>query len=175
MEYLIKTILLSSIFSINALGVSSYYENKVKSIYNSIVKLKPSIKFDEAKNLSQIIYSASEEFGIDYKIICTIINIESLFIQEAISSTNDISLAQISVNHWKNDKRLSKKGKDRLKYISKDPTQAIYVQAEILKILKDTYEKDDPRWFLRYHSSTKSLKDKYMFRFFDNYLKIKDI
>lgn len=172
---MLKYIFLSCFFSMLAFSSNSYYDIKIKSIYNSIVRLKPKIQFEEASNLSRIIYSASEEFNIDFKIICTILKIESFFLQDAVSSTNDISIAQISVNHWKNDKRLSKKGKDRLNYIAKDPTQAIYVQAEILKILKETHEKNDPRWFLRYHSSTKELKEKYMFRFFENYMKIKDL
>lgn len=91
-----------------------------------------------------------------------IIDTESSFNHEAVSSTGDLSLAQVNVNVWNKEfirLNLAPIDTEKLKV---DKTYALDVMGRILNILKSRYGKQDRRWYARYHSKTKKYKRNYL-------------
>jgi len=134
-----------------------YYISQIKE---HIKALKP-LPEAKANKLAESIYQSSTAHQVPYKIMTAIIMVESGFSQSAVSSTGDISIAQINYKVWKKEaKRLHMElSESRLK---KDSNYAILKLGEILKHLKKTYSKNDKFWYARYHSRTPELKKKYL-------------
>lgn len=136
---------------------------------NAGIQLHPLYK----QKLAKTINNSSKQFFVNYKILLTILYIESNFKQFAVSSTKDYSIAQISLHQWINDEKLVKT-KHYLKDIKTDPFKAIYVMGEILSI-KRKEGISDTFWYLRYHSNTKKYKDLYKKKFSRTFKLIKDV
>lgn len=155
----------------------SFAFNKIQKIERSIyllekeqkMKLHPAYR----KKLAYTINDVSKTFKVNYKIIVSILYIESHFKQFAVSSTKDYSIAQISLHQWVKNKKL-KKTKHLLKDIKKDPFKSLYVMGEILSIKREE-SISDPEWYLHYHSKTKEFKTIYRIKFNKAYKKIKDV
>lgn len=106
------------------------------------------------------IHKYSQKYSLDPFLLLAIIKVESNFNQRAISSTGDYSLAQINYKVWK--KELDRKGvKLNFYKLKTNYAYALETMGYILKILKDNYGKNDPRWYARYHSNTMKHKLSY--------------
>jgi hypothetical protein len=89
-----------------------------------------------------------------------IISTESSFRSEVISSSGDISVAQINVEVWEKEFMRLKLGSiDRKKLVNCDD-YAIVQMTKILSVIKKRHS-SDPQWFARYHSGTSKYKKVY--------------
>lgn len=136
--------------------------------------LKTEMKLSEEKSnrLATKIAFAAKKYGIDPRIMISIIKVESNFKQEATNfesckrtkqiKCGDYSLAQINYESWSvNFPKMGRKALD-LQRLKTDESYALFRMAEILSILKNQYEKTDKTWFARYHSSTDKHKKRYI-------------
>jgi soluble lytic murein transglycosylase-like protein len=90
-----------------------------------------------------------------------IIDTESDFDNTKISTTGDLSLAQINTDIWNKElKRLKLPSIDE-KRLQNDESYALNQMAMILSILKERHSKKDGSWYARYHSHTKKYKTIY--------------
>lgn len=136
--------------------------------------IQPYVK--ESKKVHKIaesIFEASQDRKVDYLLFLSIMKVETTtFNQHAVSSTGDISIAQIKPEVWTEEfDRLGKEPLD-IKRLKKDASYAIDRMGEILEI-QNGYKKKDPLWYARYHSKTPSKKLKYAQKVQKEYLKIK--
>ena len=135
---------------------------EIEKVYNAIYRVGYKNP-QKGMKIAGLIYKESIHYNINPKVLVAIIMVESSFRQDVVSSTGDISLAQINVKTWtKEFKRLKRKGLDE-KRMHKEPAYAIARMAEILSILAERHEgKKD--WFAYYHSSTPEHKKAYFNR-----------
>jgi hypothetical protein len=166
-----KYIFLLLVIINTTLYAKPYKVANIHKIKKAILTLK---NIDNADQLAIHIKDSSDYFKVDPRLFVILMYVESGFDNNAVSETNDISIAQISMYHWKNNPRLKKTGKF-INKIDKNEALAIYVMGEILSILQKDHSKDDPHWFLRYHSNTLKFKDKYFRKVKSAFLKIKGI
>jgi hypothetical protein len=130
-------------------------------IANMISVVQPEMDEESRDEMAVMIAKVSKKFKIAPEIIVSIIDTESNFKASMVSSTGDLSIAQINVDVW--NKEFSRLG---LPIISKekvvsDLEYSLHFMAEILSVLKTRYAKTDPNWFARYHSSTPKFKNNY--------------
>lgn len=152
------------------------FEIKKDEVLESIRNVvKPYIK-DEKKlnNIVEAIYESSQSRKVDYALFLSILKVETTtFNQNAVSSSGDISVAQIKSEVWKDEfARLGKEPLD-VEKLKTDSTYAIDRMGEILEMHTKLKEKD-PYWYARYHSKTPSRKLKYAIKVQKEYLKIKE-
>lgn len=136
--------------------------NRSPVIAKMITTLKP--KFDQAvtREIASNIQQVLQKYKIAPQIVVAIIDTESDFNHDLVSSTGDLSLAQVNVEIWNREflrMNLDPIEPERLKA---DKTYSLEVMAKILTILKTRYEKQDRRWYARYHSKTKKHKKEYL-------------
>lgn len=138
-------------------------EPKTDEILASIQDIiSPYIKNEaNREKIAKAILESSEETKIDYLLFLSIMKVETTtFNQNAISSTGDVSIAQIKPEVWEKEFiRLKREPLDKVK-LKKDATYAIKRMGEILDIIQNRHKKD-PYWYARYHSGTLSLKMAY--------------
>jgi hypothetical protein len=130
-------------------------------ISKMIGKVQPEIKLANRIRIASSIGKIAQKYQIDPKLMIAIIGTESDFSNTKISSTGDLSMAQINTEIWNKEFTrlgLEKLNKTRLK---KDEVYALNKMAEILNILKNRHAKKDKYWFARYHSHTKKFKNVY--------------
>ena len=139
-----------------------FREYQVGLIKDQIRSLKP-LPEDQLNHIAQSILISSEANQIPYKLMTSIIMVESSFSQQAISTTGDISIVQINYKIWKKEAiRMNMElSEERLKT---DSRYAIQKMGMILKYLKKTYSRNDQYWYARYHSRTPKLKQNYLTR-----------
>jgi hypothetical protein len=134
--------------------------HKIAKIAKMVAKLAPRIKESKKMNISRSIFNSSTKYGIDPKIMLAIIATESSFRSEVVSSSGDISVAQINVKVWEKEFLRLKLGSiDRKKLVNNDD-YAIVQMTKILSVIKKRHSRD-PQWFARYHSGTKKYKRVY--------------
>lgn len=136
--------------------------NKAPVIAGMISTLKPGLDEALKSEVATDIQMALKKYNIRPQIVLAIIDTESDFNQDAVSSTGDISMAQINVEVWNKEferMKIELIDADRLK---EDKTYTMEMMAKILHILKKRYGKIDRRWYARYHSGTQKYKHAYL-------------
>ena len=136
--------------------------------------ISPYIK--EKHNVQKIaesLFETSKDRKVDYLLFLSIMKVETTtFNQDAVSSSGDLSIAQIKPEVWTEEfERLGKEPLD-VKRLKKDSAYAIDRMGEILE-LQNKHKEKDPYWYARYHSKTPSKKLKYAKKVQEEYLKIK--
>ena len=133
----------------------------LKLISQMIGSVAPEINHKKRDKIAMSLYQASKKYAVDPKIMIAIIDTESDFIQGAVSSTGDLSMAQINTEIW--NKEFIRLGLDKIniKLLKKDQAYALGKMGKILNILKKRHASKDANWYARYHSHTKSLKGLY--------------
>ena len=135
-------------------------------IANMIAVVQPELNEEKRDEIAILLADISKKFNIKPEIFVAIIDTESNFSSERISSTGDLSMAQINVDMWNREfKRM------RLPLIDKERVQsdleyAFSFMAEILNILKIRFQHNDTEWFARYHSGTPKHKNNYFQKLF---------
>ena len=135
--------------------------NHVNLIAKMIKVVQPDLSNNSRNRIAYSLYMTTKKYNVDPKIMIAIIGTESDFRNEKVSTTGDLSLAQINAKVW--DKEFVRLGFDKLntKRLKKDEGYALSKMAEILTILKARHAKKDKQWFARYHSHTKKYKNLY--------------
>ena len=140
------------------------FPNDALVISNMINIVQPEIDEDQRDTIASQISMALVQFKVEPQIIVAIIDTESNFQADKVSSTGDVSVAQINVEVWNKEFIRMKKEplvKDRIKI---DQEYALLKMVEILHILKTRYQKRDRRWYARYHSNTHRYKKDYLYK-----------
>lgn len=136
--------------------------NKPVVIAKMMKTLQPSMSKVQKNKLSLKMHQVLAKYDIAPQIVVSIIDTESNFNQDAVSSTGDLSMAQVNVEVWNREfARLNRPLIDSEK-LKKDEVYALETMAEILTLLKNRYEKTDRRWYARYHSKSKKFKGLYL-------------
>lgn len=186
-ELLFKAVLFSSL----AVGVYSNLEKpkaakkeaiKISQIYNDnfgdfdredvpnnqpviakmITALKPRLSHDQKHDVAEKIHNVLKKHDIAPQIVVAIIDTESSFIQEKVSSTGDLSMAQVNVEVWNKEFQRMNLELIDVDRVKTDEVYALEKMTLILDILKTRYGKKDRRWYARYHSGTKKHKRVYL-------------
>lgn len=136
--------------------------NKSPVIAKMISVLKPEFSTVQSNEVAVKIQQAFAKYKIEPQIVVAIIDTESSFNHDLVSSTGDLSLAQVNVEVW--NKEFSRMNLDLIEAekLKADQAYSLEVMAQILNILKTRYEKNDRRWYARYHSKTKKHKKVYL-------------
>jgi len=130
-------------------------------IANMIAVVQPEMNEEKRDEMAAMIAKISRKYNIKPEIFVSIIDTESNFKMDMVSSTGDLSLAQINVDVW--NKEFSRMGLpviDRERVVS-DLEYSLSFMAEILSVLKERFAETDPVWFARYHSNTPKYKNDY--------------
>lgn len=125
--------------------------------------VQPELDVKTRSRYATDIHLALKKFNIAPQIMVSIIDVESDFQYTKISSTGDLSIAQINPDIWNKEFEWMKKPLiDANQLTTVKQTYAMEKMAKILSILKKRHEKKDRRWYARYHSNTGELKHKYL-------------
>jgi PBP1b-binding outer membrane lipoprotein LpoB len=138
------------------------YPNEAFVIANMISVVQPELDEEERDTIASQISMAIKKYKVEPQIIVAIIDTESDFIANKVSSTGDVSVAQINVEVWNKEFIRMKKPPMIKEKIKIDQEYALMKMAEILNIIKKRYEKKDRRWYARYHSNTHRYKSEYL-------------
>jgi hypothetical protein len=130
-------------------------------IAKMIGKIQPEVKISNRMRIAQSLNNVAKKHNIDPKLMIAIIGTESDFCNSKVSSTGDLSLAQINPDVW--NREFERLGLEKLNNVrlKKDEMYALTKMAEILSILKHRHEKKDKQWYARYHSHTRKYKNQY--------------
>lgn len=136
--------------------------NKPPVIAKMISVLKPDIDSEERNEVAGKIHQAFHKYKIEPQIVVAIIDTESSFNPDAVSTSGDLSIAQVNVDVW--NKEFLRMNLDLIETekLKADQAYSLEVMAQILNILKTRYGKKDRRWYARYHSKTKKHKRDYL-------------
>ena len=148
-------------FSIHKLGNFDkfYIPNEAPLISHMISIVQPELDINSRNKIANDIYHAIKKYKVEPQIIVALIDTESNFTYNKISSTGDLSLGQINVEVWNTEfKRLKQPLIIKENLITIDQSYAMETMARILSILKSRHSKKDRRWYARYHSNTKKYK-----------------
>jgi hypothetical protein len=136
--------------------------NKPHVISKMISELSPGLNKVERHDVALKIHQVLNKHKIAPQIVVAIIDTESNFQQNLVSSTGDLSMAQVNVEIWNKEfERMNLELIDSEK-LKIDKVYALEKMAHILEILKKRYAKKDRRWYARYHSKTKKHKRVYL-------------
>jgi hypothetical protein len=137
------------------------YQFNVSVINKMIKTVQPDIDDKKCKKIAIALYQTSRKYGVDPKIMIAIIATESNFNNSVVSSSGDLSLAQINTKVW--DMEFARLGLDKIneKLLKKDEAYALNKMGKILSILKARHAKKDAKWYAIYHSKTKKHKERY--------------
>ncbi|MDO9182986.1 MAG: transglycosylase SLT domain-containing protein [Bacteriovorax sp.] len=135
--------------------------NHTKLLAKMINAIQPELNSKAKNRIAKSLYKTAKDYNVDPKLMIAIIGTESDFVNEKVSTTGDLSLAQINTQIW--DKEFIRLGLKKLnpKLLKKNELYALGRMAVILNILKSRHAKKDNQWFARYHSQTKKLKNLY--------------
>lgn len=158
---LIITSLFSSTVMPKGLTKNEVVANNIRSISKMIQVIQPNLNASKRNQLASSLYFTSKKYNVDPKIMIAIISTESSFRNDVVSTTGDLSLAQINTAVW--DKEFKRLGMEELnpQMLKKDEKYALNKMGKILSILKTRHEKKDRKWYARYHSRTKKYKEIY--------------
>lgn len=145
-------------------------------IGSAIRILNPKIDPAYANTLSSYIRKVAIMFDLDYRLFVLILKVESDFNHKAVSTTGDLSIAQIYHKYWMKPHRRAhlKVTGHLLDNILDHEFYALMVMGEILK-LNQKFVQEDLYWFARYHSNTPEFKEKYIKKMKEAYAKIKHL
>lgn len=163
-KLLILTFILS-IFSTEVMPKSltkaDIIRHEIAIISKMIKKVQPDLEKTKRRSISKALYQASQKYKVDPKIMIAIIATESNFNNDAVSTSGDLSLAQINTKVWDIEFKRLGLNKLNIKRLKKDEKYALYNMGKILSILKKRHAKKDAKWYAIYHSKTKKHKDLY--------------
>lgn len=138
------------------------FPNESFVIANMISIVQPELASEDRDNVAVQISKALNKYKVEPQIVVAIIDTESNFKSDMVSSTGDLSVAQINVDVWNKEfVRMNKPAMSKKK-IQKDQSYALMKMAEILSIIKKRHGKKDRRWYARYHSNTHAHKKDYL-------------
>lgn len=140
----------------------AYVPNKAPVIAKMISVLKPQFSSAKRNEVAVKIHKALTKYKIEPQIVVAIIDAESDFNHEMVSSTGDLSMAQVNVDIWNKEFERMKMSPIEAERMKADEAYSLEVMAQILHILKTRYEKKDRRWYARYHSKTQKHKHAYL-------------
>lgn len=142
---------------------SGAFYKVVDAVENKIEVLAPHLGAKAKRRIAALVSAESLRTGISAAIMLAILKTESDFNQTAVSSTNDLSIAQINPRVWGKGDRFFKITKKHLNVarLKRDDAYAIYCMSEILRFLKAKHSKNDKWWFARYHSANPVYKEPY--------------
>jgi hypothetical protein len=127
-----------------------------------IKTLRPELSEENVASKAELLAKVFQGTKINPQIAVTIIDTESVFNQRAVSSTGDLSLAQINPQVWSKEfERLNLEPLD-VERLKVDEEYSLTQMAIILEILKKRHAKTDRRWYARYHSHSKKYKRIYL-------------
>ncbi len=157
----IFTMILSTTAQPMSFGKKDIEENHTRLIAKMIGAIQPELKECNKNRIAKTLYNTTKKYKVDPKLMIAIIGTESDFVNSKVSTTGDLSLAQINTEIW--NKEFVRLGLKQLnsKLLKKDEAYALNKMAEILTIIKARHGKNDTKWFARYHSQTKKFKDLY--------------
>ena len=138
------------------------FANEAFVIANMISVVQPELDEEQRDTIASQISIAIKKYDIEPQIMVAIIDTESNFNSTKVSSTGDLSIAQINVEVWNKEFIRLKIAPMIKKQIKTDQEYAIMKMAEILSIIKKRNEKLDRRWYARYHSNTPVHKIDYL-------------
>ena len=138
------------------------YPNEAFVIANMINVVRPELNEEDRDTIAGQISEALKKHKIEPQIIVSIIDTESNFKSDKVSSTGDISVAQINVEVWNKEFIRMNLPLMIKEQIESNQEYALLKMAEILNIIKQRYEKIDRRWYARYHSNTHRHKSDYL-------------
>lgn len=137
---------------------------------SAILKLNNRLTHKQATRLATLIAIESKKNGLDPRIVLAILNTESSFNQKAVSSTGDLSIAQMNPKVWTPKMFQSRTGQTiEWSRVKKDEAYAISRMVLILSWLKNSFSKHDKWWFARYHSATPEFKNIYIVKLTKNF------
>ena len=136
--------------------------NKSPVIAKMISVLNPEFSSAKSNEVAVKIHQAFAKYKIEPQIIVAIIDTESNFNHELVSSSGDLSMAQVNVEVWNKEFMRMNLNLIEASKLKIDQAYSLEVMAQILQILKNRYEKKDRRWYARYHSKTKKHKREYL-------------
>lgn len=140
-----------------------YIPNEAPLIAHMISVVQPELEINARNKIANDIHHAIKKHKVEPQIIVALIDTESNFQYNKVSSTGDVSLAQINVEVWNAEfKRMKLPLIDKNKLMTADQTYAMEVMAKILSVLKTRHAKKDRRWYARYHSNTTKYKTDYL-------------
>ena len=138
--------------------IRSYY---VSTISKMIAAVQPEISDKKREIISLALYQTSKKFQIDPKLMVAIISTESGFDNTVVSTSGDLSLAQINTKVWDVEFLRLGYGKIDKKLLKNDQAYALDKMGKILSVIKSRHGKKDSRWYAIYHSRTKKFKNQY--------------
>lgn len=138
------------------------FPNKPSVIDNMIAVVQPELKAENRDKIAKQMSKALEKHKVEPQIMVAIVDTESNFYSDKVSSTGDLSVAQINPDIWNRELVRMKREPIDLVRIKSDQEYALTRMAEILEILKKRYAKSDSKWYARYHSNTLRHKKGYL-------------
>lgn len=138
------------------------YASDAFVIANMIAVVQPELDEEQRDIIAAQMSRAIKKYNIEPQVFVAIIDTESNFQSDKISTTGDLSVAQINVDVWNKEftrMKLQPMSKERIRM---DQEYALNQMAEILNIIKLRHEKTDRRWYARYHSNTFKHKSDYL-------------
>jgi hypothetical protein len=137
--------------------------NEVPLISEMIFIVQPELESNLRNKFAKSIYLAVKKYKVEPQIMVALIDTESNFKYQTVSTTGDLSLGQLNVDVWNIEfKRLKLPLINKDLLINADQTYALEKMALILEILKARHAKKDRRWYARYHSNTNKYKMDYL-------------
>lgn len=125
--------------------------------------VQPELDSNSRRKIANDIFHAIKKYKVEPQIVVALIDTESNFMYNKISTTGDVSLAQLNVEVWNAEfarMKLPLIKKELL--LREDQSYAMEKMAQILSILKNRHSKKDRRWYARYHSNTTKYKTDYL-------------
>ena len=136
--------------------------HKPEVVSELIASLKPNLSKAKRVELAKAIKHTMAKYNIPPQVVLAIIDTESGFNHELVSSTGDYSLAQINVNIWNKEFERLKMPLIDLERLQADQVYSLEMMGQILNLLKKRHAKTDRRWYARYHSKTQKYKHAYL-------------
>ena len=140
----------------------THIPNKPPVIAKMISVLKPNFSLAKRNDVAEKIHKAFIKYKIEPQIVVAIIDAESGFNHELVSSTGDLSMAQVNVDVWNKEFQRMNLDLIETEKLKVDQAYSLEVMAKILHILKTRYGNKDRKWYARYHSKTEKHKQVYL-------------
>lgn len=140
-----------------------YIPNEAPIIAQLISVVQPELDHNIRNKVASDIQSAVKKHKVEPQIMVALIDTESNFKHNMVSSTGDLSIAQVNVEVWNKEfARMKLPLIKKEKLVVQDQKYAMDIMARILAILKVRHAKSDRRWYARYHSNTTRYKMDYL-------------
>ncbi len=140
-----------------------YIPNEAPIIAHMISIVQPELDHNVRNKVASDISRAITKYKVEPQIMVALIDTESNFKYSQVSSTGDLSIAQINVEVWNKEfTRLKMPLIKKKDLVKQDQQYAMNIMAQILSILKSRHGKSDRRWYARYHSNTTKYKLDYL-------------